>query len=97
MGLSGGPLPQLLGRVHAMNDLDVSVTSVIATILWAIGIGLAMIALLTDFDVGALGVISAASGATLNVRGFFVKLEHRDRNTFELGRDYESSRVHSVN
>lgn len=79
-----------------MTDLDVSMTSVIATILWAIGVAFAMVAFFTPLDVGALGVISAAGGATLNVRVFFVKLEDRDRNAFELGRDYESSRMRSV-
>lgn len=79
-----------------MSDWHLSATAVAATVLWVIGVALAMVQLLTDVGVGQLGIIAAAGGATLNVRGYFVKLEDRERNAFNLGRDYENARMHSV-
>ena len=75
-----------------MNDLHVSATRVAAVLLWTIGIALAGVNVTVDIDLGALGVIAACGGAVLNVRGYFCRLEDRERNAFELGRDYEDHR-----
>lgn len=79
-----------------MNDLDLSATGVAATSLWLIGVALALIQLTTNIELGQLGIIAAAGGATLNVRGYFLRFEDRERSAFEIGRDYERHRMHPV-
>lgn len=38
-------------------------------------------------DVGHLGMVFGAAGGTLHIRGWFCRLERRERNAYELGRD----------
>lgn len=74
-----------------MQDKSVSATTVIATAMWVVGGLMTLVELFTRLDIGSLGIVIAAGGATLNVRRFFCQLAERDRNAFELGRDYASS------
>jgi hypothetical protein len=68
---------------------EVPLRTVIATTLWLIGITLGVFDFLDWAEVGDLGVIVAAVGATLNVRGFFLDLFERECRAFEAGREYE--------
>jgi hypothetical protein len=72
-----------------MNDRNLSATVVAATVLWILGGSLAVVEAVSGLQVGALGIVAVAGGATLNVRGYFCGLEARERNAFVLGRDYE--------
>lgn len=79
-----------------MNDFRISATTAASGLLWTVGVVLTIVELVTGLDVGELGVVTAAGGAVLTVRGFFCQLADRERNAFELGRDYESNRIHPV-
>lgn len=76
-----------------MNDREVSLRSVIAYSLWLIGATLATLEMFGQWNAGELGVVAAAIGATLNVRGFFIDLHRRERRAFDFGREYEQTRV----
>lgn len=72
-----------------MNDRSITLRSAVSCLLWTTGVVLALLETLGVADIGELGVVAAAAGATLSVRGFVAELERRDRNAFELGRDHE--------
>ena len=79
-----------------MNDKPVSATIASAVLLWVIGGVLALLELATSIDSGAAGVTIATGAAVLNVRSYFCKFESRARNAFELGREYESSKIRTI-
>lgn len=79
-----------------MDDFRISATSVAAGVLWAIGAALTIVELLTGIDTGEVGIVAAAGGGVLTIRGYFCRLACRERKAFELGREYESGRIHSV-
>lgn len=67
---------------------SVSLLEVMAWSLWAAGV----LAIVYDLALalhalGHFGVVLCCAGATLHVRGFILRLEERDLNAFELGRD----------
>lgn len=70
-----------------MQDKTVSLTSVFAWVLWVVAIALVLVDVFTEVNSGDLGIVAAAGGATLTVRGYFLDLEDRERNAFEIGRD----------
>lgn len=53
---------------------------------WIFGLGLVGLAAVYDYPVGQLGLMSAGIGIVLNVRGFFLQMEERERKAFEFGR-----------
>lgn len=79
-----------------MNDMHVSATIGAAVLLWTIGGALALLEWFTNIHSGAAGVTIATGAAVLNVRGYFCRQERREQKAFELGREYESGRMHSV-
>lgn len=70
-----------------MKDTHVSLTAVGAAVLWALGVALVVVELVSAFGTGHLGVVLVAGAATLTVRGYFVDLEDRERNAFRIGQD----------
>lgn len=79
-----------------MTDRNISATTTLAVLMWMVGAALALTELFTHLDIGELGIVIAAAGATMNVRGFFCHIAYRERNAFELGREYEEGRVTSL-
>lgn len=67
---------------------DVSLNCVMAWIGWALAIviGAANIAL-PDVKLAPVWFLCGAAGATLHVRGFIARLEQREREAFQLGRE----------
>ena len=72
-----------------MTDRQISTTTVTASLLWALGMALIVLDILTSRDTGELGLYATCAGGVLNIRGFFCSLHQRETNAFEIGRDYE--------
>lgn len=80
-----------------MNDLTISATTVTAAALWLIGGTMTILELFTGVDGGELGIVLAMGGATLTVRGYFLRLCDQERHAFGLGREHErASRIRQV-
>lgn len=71
-----------------MNERSIAVHSAISALLWPIGFALVLLGLFTEFEFGQLGIVLCMVAATLTVRGYFCGLYRREREAFELGRDY---------
>lgn len=70
-----------------MTDRTIAVHTAFSALLWPLGTVMIVVGLLTEHELGQLGILVAMVAAVLNVRGFFCALERRERNAFELGRD----------
>lgn len=72
-----------------MNDRSIAIHAAISWLLWPTGFTLVCIGVLTKFELGQLGIVLCMIAATLTVRGYFCTLHKRERDLFEMGRDYE--------
>ena len=80
-----------------MNDVTISMTCVLSTVLWLGGFGLAVANLAGYPDsIGNVGLIMCLGGGTLTIRAFFCRQWGREEKAFALGRDYEAGRVRSL-
>lgn len=72
-----------------MSDRSISFTSAVSAALWVLGVMLVMLDIALGEDaIGRLGFVVAMGGATLSVRSFICTLAYRERNAFEMGREY---------
>lgn len=72
-----------------MNERSIAIHAAISYLLWPTGMILVCIGLVTEFELGQLGIVLCMIAATLTVRGYFCALVRRERDVFEMGRDYE--------
>lgn len=72
-----------------MNDRSIAVHAAVAYLLWPLGVILVGLGFLVEYDLGQVGIVLCMVGATLTVRGYFCAMHRRERNAFELGREYE--------
>lgn len=81
-----------------MIDRKISATQTFAYAHWALGLSLIVTSFYGPIQLAALGLLAAGVGGVAQIRGMICGLEERERNAFDLGRDYESSqgvrRVH---
>lgn len=75
-----------------MQDRHISATVLSSAALWFIGLALAVSNIFVEADIGALGMVLAAAGATITVRGFFCQLARREQAAFDLGREVSAVR-----
>ena len=54
------------------------------------GLALVLVDLFSRVECGELGLLAAGAAMVFNVRGFFCRLAERERNAFEIGRDFEA-------
>lgn len=73
-----------------MPDRSCSMTAVAAALGWWVGLALILLSLFTDMHTGILGLYVSMVGGVMAVRWFLLQLEHRERNAFELGKDWGS-------
>lgn len=71
-----------------MNNRNIAVHTAFSCLFWPVGTVMILIGLVTDHELGQVGILLAMIAAVLNVRGFFCSLGERERNAFELGRDF---------
>lgn len=69
-----------------MQDRNVSLTTVGAAALWVLGVALVAGSAITGWPLGQLGLTVVIGAATLTVRGYFVDLQDREMEAFEVGR-----------
>lgn len=70
-----------------MEDHTISFNTLFAWSLWTLGILLVAVDLISSVDLDDFGVIAAAAGATLHVRGMICGLGRRERAAYDLGRE----------
>lgn len=70
-----------------MDSRNISLHTAISCFLWPLGLGLVLVGIFTRHDLGQLGLLLAMIAAVLNVRGFFCRLAHREREAYEIGRE----------
>lgn len=70
-----------------MNDRNIAVHTAFSCLLWPVGTVMILIGLMTERELGQLGLLLAMIAAVLNVRGFFCELHRREREAFEVGRE----------
>lgn len=82
-----------------MGEREIAVRSVVAGSLWLAGIVLVAIGALTPHEVGQCGLLCTGAAMVITVRGYFARFEEREREAFQLGRDYEhgQTRLRSLN
>jgi len=77
-----------MGEVAVLTDRVVSMGSLVAYGLWALGLALFGVGwLVDDGHLGRLGTLAALGGATAQIRQYFVQHNRSLRNAYELGRD----------
>lgn len=69
-----------------MTERNIALHAAVAYLLWPIGVILVCVGVVTDFELGQLGIVLCMIAATLTVRGYFCALERREREAYELGR-----------
>ena len=73
-----------------MQEQQVRLTTIVVAVLWALGLGLNVLGIITEwYGVPGLGVLAGLAAAVLQIRGFLDSHARNVRNAFELGRDYE--------
>lgn len=77
------------------NERKFSSTHVYSLGFWIVGFLLAFAELIYRWDLGELGILTAGIGGVLNIRGFILHMECREREAFSLGEQVE--RLRSVN
>lgn len=70
-----------------MIDMEISLNSLAATLLWILGLGLLTLAFITDLELSSFGLFCAVAGGVLNVRGSVHRLSMREKNAYDLGRE----------
>lgn len=70
-----------------MNNRSIPASLAIASVLWAVGLGLIVLGLITKHDFGQLGLAAVCGACTWQVRGYICGLTWREREAFELGKD----------
>jgi hypothetical protein len=68
---------------------QVRLSTVVAWVVWAVGLVGVALGLVFGPDVGHLGMVTCLAGNTLMAYTFFRDLEYREKKAFELGRDHE--------
>lgn len=77
-----------------MSDRNLSALHVAASVLWALGLLLAVADVVGLVRVAPLGLVAVGGAMTLNVRGFLCHMEQRLRRAFyAAGRDAEVSQL----
>lgn len=82
-----------------MQEQQIRVTTAIAGLLWAAGLGLVAAGITTNRNgVPALGVLVGMAAMLMQIRGYLADHDACLRQSFDLGRDYERgvSEVRSV-
>lgn len=79
-----------------LKDRDISATSVLAGALWTIGALVIVIDFWVDPKLVGIGLWLTGAGMVFSIRRMFCQQCSRERNAFELGRDVERDRLHSV-
>lgn len=72
-----------------MNDSTIATTTAAALFLWPLGLLLIALDAILGWPTGQLGIYGTCAAGVLNIRGFFCQQRHRERNAFEVGRDYQ--------
>lgn len=73
-----------------MFDQSVTILTALAFVLWITGGALVLTGQLgASPHLGQVGLLAAGLGGVINIRGFIDNLTERERNAFEVGRQYE--------
>lgn len=69
---------------------QIRMTTAVATVLWAAGLGLVAAGIVTDRNgFPGLGVLTGMAAMLVQIRGYLTDHETCLRHAFDLGRDYE--------
>lgn len=77
--------------MYDLIDREISVTRVIATMLWALGLALIGCSFFTTEVFAELGLWVAGLGGVMTIRDCMRAAASREKEAFELGREYEAS------
>lgn len=75
------------------NERTFSSTHVYSLAFWVAGFALAIVEVVTELDVGELGILLAGIGGVANIKAFLLHMECREREAFHLGEQYERLRA----
>lgn len=76
------------------NERKFSSTHVYSLAFWAVGFALAILELIYGWDLGELGILAAGVGGVINIKGFILHMECREREAFRMGEQFE--RIRSI-
>lgn len=76
-----------------MHDMNISVQTLLACVLWGAGVGLVILAIIDQLNgVAPAGIGLILTACMVDIRERFQRLEHRELKAFELGRQLSSVR-----
>lgn len=68
--------------------MNISATAMAATLLWVAGGALIVLGLVYDHHLNGLGLWLSGLGGVMSIRRMLCQQYARERNAFELGKDY---------
>lgn len=74
-----------------MGEKQVGVASLIAVLLWTLGGVIVVADLFVTVDLGAVGLMLVAGGMVMTNRKVIHSMCERERDVFQMGRDYQHS------